>query len=182
MALDFPDRPNTGDTFTSGSVTWRWNGTVWLIAGSGDAGYVGDSIIRKFASDYTTPSSGNPVLVGNVVEQQDATWTLSGSEVQWNGPRALMNISTAFICSSGTVGACWVQHGTFTGDEDSYTWRELFGASTQAVTGGRVRGSGATDFIMEPQDRFRVYYWNPAGVTVTYEEETRFACRCVRVL
>lgn len=31
-ALDFPDSPTVGDTFTSGSVLWTWDGTTWVIA------------------------------------------------------------------------------------------------------------------------------------------------------
>jgi hypothetical protein len=28
-AIDFPDTPTIGDTFTAGDFTWEWNGTVW---------------------------------------------------------------------------------------------------------------------------------------------------------
>lgn len=31
MAIDFPNTPATNDTFTSGSRTWKWNGTTWNI-------------------------------------------------------------------------------------------------------------------------------------------------------
>ena len=30
MALDFPNNPNFGDTFTSGTKTWKWNGFQWV--------------------------------------------------------------------------------------------------------------------------------------------------------
>jgi hypothetical protein len=29
MAIDFPNTPNPGDTFTSAGVTWQWDGTKW---------------------------------------------------------------------------------------------------------------------------------------------------------
>ncbi len=29
MALNFPDNPTVGDTYTSGLYTWTWDGTVW---------------------------------------------------------------------------------------------------------------------------------------------------------
>ena len=29
MAANFPNSPNTNDTFTSGGVTFTWNGSVW---------------------------------------------------------------------------------------------------------------------------------------------------------
>jgi hypothetical protein len=28
-AINFPDTPSLGDTFTVGSFTWEWDGTVW---------------------------------------------------------------------------------------------------------------------------------------------------------
>jgi len=31
MAIDFPDSPSLNQTFTSGSTTWKWNGSVWLV-------------------------------------------------------------------------------------------------------------------------------------------------------
>jgi len=34
MALNFPNTPQVGDTFTSGSTTWQWTGSVWNIIGS----------------------------------------------------------------------------------------------------------------------------------------------------
>ena len=29
MAINFPDAPTTGDEFTSGDRTWKWDGTTW---------------------------------------------------------------------------------------------------------------------------------------------------------
>jgi len=31
MAIDFPDSPSLNQQFTSGSTTWKWNGSVWLV-------------------------------------------------------------------------------------------------------------------------------------------------------
>jgi microcystin-dependent protein len=36
MAVDFPNAPNTGDTFTSGSTSWQWNGAEWVAAPAGN--------------------------------------------------------------------------------------------------------------------------------------------------
>lgn len=32
MAIDFPSSPTNGQTFTSGTVTYTWDGTVWTAA------------------------------------------------------------------------------------------------------------------------------------------------------
>ena len=29
MAINFPDSPSVNDTFTSGEITFTWNGSVW---------------------------------------------------------------------------------------------------------------------------------------------------------
>ncbi len=31
MPIDFPDSPTTGQTYTSGSRTWRWDGEKWVV-------------------------------------------------------------------------------------------------------------------------------------------------------
>jgi hypothetical protein len=34
-AIDFPDSPSVGDTYTVGDRGWLWDGTVWQSQGSG---------------------------------------------------------------------------------------------------------------------------------------------------
>ena len=34
MAIDFPDSPSTGDTYTAGDRTWIWDGSVWASYGN----------------------------------------------------------------------------------------------------------------------------------------------------
>ena len=46
MAANFPNSPNTNDTFTSNGVTFTWDGTAWKQAASpgvkGTKGEVGE--------------------------------------------------------------------------------------------------------------------------------------------
>jgi hypothetical protein len=59
MAIDFPASPSVNDTFSSGGVTYTWDGTVW--ASSGPVGFVqkaGDTM----TGDLTVP---------NVISQGD---------------------------------------------------------------------------------------------------------------
>ncbi len=42
MALDFPSSPTVGNTYTSGTRTWQWNGTSWGLTASGIVGPEGD--------------------------------------------------------------------------------------------------------------------------------------------
>jgi hypothetical protein len=34
MAINFPDTPTVGQTFTVGATTWQWTGTVWKSLGT----------------------------------------------------------------------------------------------------------------------------------------------------
>jgi hypothetical protein len=36
-AIDFPNSPTVNDTFTVGSVTWKWDGSVWQSVPTIDA-------------------------------------------------------------------------------------------------------------------------------------------------
>ena len=37
-AIDFPNSPAADDTFTVGSIIWKWNGTTWQSQGISVAG------------------------------------------------------------------------------------------------------------------------------------------------
>ena len=56
MPIDFPDSPSLNQTFTSGSTTWRWNGTVWLV-------------VRDFAPQGATGVTGATGAQGNTGAQ-----------------------------------------------------------------------------------------------------------------
>jgi hypothetical protein len=38
MALDFPDTPTVGATYTAGGIVWTWDGTKWAATGTSQAG------------------------------------------------------------------------------------------------------------------------------------------------
>ena len=38
MALAFPNSPSEGAQYSSGGVTWQWDGTTWNIVISGGGG------------------------------------------------------------------------------------------------------------------------------------------------
>jgi hypothetical protein len=40
-AIDFPNSPAVDDTFTVGSITWKWNGATWQSQGISVAGPAG---------------------------------------------------------------------------------------------------------------------------------------------
>lgn len=61
MAIDFPSSPSVNDTFSTGGVTYTWDGTVW--ASSGPVGFVqkaGDTMTGNLA----VPSLNSGPLAG----------------------------------------------------------------------------------------------------------------------
>lgn len=74
MALDFPNSPALNDTYTSGTRTWKWDGTAWGLTASGIVGPAGD---------WTTAQT---------VVTKTANYTLVASDV---GKLILMNVGSA---------------------------------------------------------------------------------------
>jgi hypothetical protein len=52
MPIDFPNSPSVNDLFTSGSTSWKWDGTVWKV-------------VRDFAPTGATGPTGNTGAQGN---------------------------------------------------------------------------------------------------------------------
>lgn len=42
MAIDFPNTPTIGQTFTADARTWTWNGTSWKLTSYGNQGPQGN--------------------------------------------------------------------------------------------------------------------------------------------
>jgi hypothetical protein len=40
MAINFPDSPTVGSTFTSGGVVWQWDGSKWISASTSGSGFL----------------------------------------------------------------------------------------------------------------------------------------------
>ena len=65
MAINFPASPSLNDTFTSGGVTYTWDGTVW--AASGSAAFVlksGDTLTGDLSAVNLTASADLTAVKG----------------------------------------------------------------------------------------------------------------------
>ena len=79
--IDFPANPTNGQTFTSGGITWTWDGVKWtLTPGSGGGGGGGASI-----SIGDTPPSSPAIgsMWWDSVKGQMYIWFYDGNSSQW---------------------------------------------------------------------------------------------------
>jgi hypothetical protein len=92
MPIDFPNSPSTNDEFTSGSTTWRWDGSVWKV-------------VRDFAPTGATGAVGPTGAVGatGATGITGINWTADfdfigysvGDVVQYNGSAYYCNTAIA---------------------------------------------------------------------------------------
>lgn len=74
MALDFPSSPTIGQTFTSGTMTWEWDGTAWNIV---------TVIIPPIADDDQPTDPYNGQLWWNANNGKLYTWYVDVNSGQW---------------------------------------------------------------------------------------------------
>ena len=63
MAINFPDAPTTGDEFTSGDRTWKWDGTTWENVG---AGFTATSPVVLTGADFSFDSTSIQTNAANI--------------------------------------------------------------------------------------------------------------------
>jgi hypothetical protein len=67
MALDFPDAPTVGATYTAGGISWTWDGTKWAATGAGTPGLYLPLAGGTMSGALNTTTSGAPSHVDNTV-------------------------------------------------------------------------------------------------------------------
>jgi hypothetical protein len=67
MALDFPDTPTVGATYTAGGISWTWDGTKWAATGAGSPGLYLPLTGGTMSGALNTTTSGAPSHVDNTI-------------------------------------------------------------------------------------------------------------------
>jgi len=68
-SLNFPTNPNTGDLYTLGNTTYRWNGVAWAIVPSSSSSIFGSLTVTNFLN-ITTSTQSTSTLTGSLVNQR----------------------------------------------------------------------------------------------------------------
>ena len=82
-AIDFPNSPSLNDTFTSGSKTWTWNGSVWntVTTAVGATGPIGPRGLDNIVTASSAPADTD-VLWVDTSEAGNAVLPLAGTTGQ----------------------------------------------------------------------------------------------------
>ena len=84
MAIDFPNSPNNGDSFTSNDKTWQYNGTSWVVIAGSVSIDAGSVTASKLANNAVTSAKIN----AGAVHQTHLTSGLSGITVTTTANRS----------------------------------------------------------------------------------------------
>jgi hypothetical protein len=77
--IDFPANPTTGQLFTSGGISWMWDGTKWTLSSTGGSG--GGASISIGDTPPSSPSPG--ALWWDSVKGQMYLWFYDNNSYQW---------------------------------------------------------------------------------------------------
>jgi hypothetical protein len=84
MAIDFPNSPNNGDSFTSNDKTWQYNGTSWVVIAGSVSIDAGSVTASKLADNAVTSAK----ISTGAVHQTHLTSGLSGITVTTTANRS----------------------------------------------------------------------------------------------
>ena len=128
MPIDFPNSPTVNDEFTSGSTTWRWDGSVWKV-------------VRDFAPTGATGAVGPTGAVGQTgaTGPQGVNWRGAWDLVAYEVDDVVIYSGNSYICVTAISS----------GESSSHTpgvsarW-ELFTAKGNTGNTGAVGATGVT--------------------------------------
>ena len=153
MALAFPNSPLVGDQYTSGGVTWQWNGTTWDIVISGGGGGGGgsslsfatiavsgqDNVSADSGADTLTLVAGAVMSITTNASTDTVTLTSSGGggDVNQNAFSTIMVAGQSDVVADNPTDTLTLTAGT------NITLTTNASGDSVTIT---ASGGGATDF------------------------------------
>ena len=137
MAVDFPSSPTVGQTFTSGGVTWMWDGVKWTSTSAATGLYL--------------PITGG-TLTGDLLLNRDAQVALgAATKEQVDAKLSLAGVTNGSDASAGQIGEVISNVNTTGSSIPTSTPRNIIGL---ALTAG--------DWDVQGE-----LWFTPAGATMT---------------
>jgi len=148
MALNFPASPDSGDTFTSGSRTWTYDGTSWACNGESAGVADGNKGSLTVSGATWTINAGavtNAMLAGSIAQSKITDLT---TDLALKAPLISPSFTTPALGTptSGTLGMGAItltgtkaQFQTAMTDDDFVTL-----AGTQTITGDKTFSGSVT--------------------------------------
>jgi collagen type VII alpha len=184
MPIDFPNSPSVNDEFTSGSTTWRWNGSVWKVirdfaptGATGPTGSVGSTgatgltgINWRAAFDFVAYSvgdvvqySGSTYYCNTAISSGDIASHIPGSSARWDLVSAKGNNgATGLTGVTGVTGAIGATGATGAGET---------GATGAVGSTGAVGNTGVTG-VTGAAGSLTIEQVGPTGTTESYTNIT----------
>jgi plastocyanin len=109
MALNYPQNPSSGDTFTDGTTTWQWDGTSWNIVSAGSSALLANTF-KNISSDSGVTSADDPndtltVTGGGGITTSISEDTLTISYAGGGGGGSDQNLWYTIVADTGTTQA-----------------------------------------------------------------------------
>ena len=139
MPINFPDTPSVNDEFTSGSTTWRWDGTVWKV-------------VRDFAptgATGATGAQGNTGAVGQTgptgAQGNTGVTGATGSqgETGVTGAEGQFAVAATTPPSSPVEGDAWYDSAS----GNLYVYYDGYWVEAASANDGPTGNTGATGVV-----------------------------------
>lgn len=103
MALNFPATANVDDTYTDGTTTWKWDGSVWNIVDGAD----GVALFKTVAGDSGSATATIATDTITIAGGTDITSSVAGKTVTLNytGAASNPNLFATIGTDDGTLTA-----------------------------------------------------------------------------
>ena len=141
MSINFPDSPTSGQVYTFGTRSWKWNGRSW-VGTSATTGYTGSASYYSISdTPPSSPNSGDRWF--DSVNGIELVWTVDANSSQWVEIAASGFIG--FTGSSGTASATGYTGSVGYAGSQGY-WGSVGFTGSQAYTGS-VGFTGSIGFV-----------------------------------
>jgi len=108
MAVNFPNSPSTNDTHTENGLTWKWDGTTWIIQSIAPPGPAGSPGSAGPPGPAGPPGSGGPpgpTGGASVTTDDNPPTSPNDGDLWWDSEEGVLNVYYDDVNSSQWVNA-----------------------------------------------------------------------------